>query len=277
MDLKISKTNSPPSTVTTIVVPQDIVDEILDYLATDSYPSGFLYSGTITSLQACALVSKSWVQSCQRHLFRIVEFTSRNVNGWAKTFPVPDESPAHHVGDLRVWTGGKDSVPENFFEFTQWFSKLEKISLIGYGGTPPLRTPSLWRLPKSITTLFINTDAVTLVQVRDVMVQLPNLDSLTLLGTLAAMDRKETPGIGTVLKGRFGGNLILYSDDDCKDVVDMLLEIPSGLHFTEAWIYYKREHLLSTVRLVEAFSQTLVKLSHKVASQGKLHPSLNRS
>jgi len=252
-----------------IAVPQDIIDEILDYLFTGSFADGSLYGSTITSLQACALASKSWVQPCQRHLFCIVEFTSGNVDRWPKTFPVSEESPAHHVRDLRVWMGGKDCAPERVFEFTQCFSELEKISLIGYGWAPPSRTPSLWKLPHSITTLFVNTDAITLVQVRDVTVQLPNLDSLTLLGTLAAMDRRELTGIGTALRGRFGGKLILYSEDDCKDIINMLLEILSGLHFTDAWIYYKREHLLSTVRLVEAFSQTLVRLSHKLASQGK--------
>jgi len=262
----------PTSTNTKTIVPtipHDIIDEILDHLATDSDVSGSLFPSTFASLRACALVSKAWVQSCQRHLFHIVDFTSKNADRWPKTFPVPEESPAHRVRNLRVRIGGIGCVPENLFEFTQWFSNTEKISLIGYGGAPPLRRPSLWRLPQSVTTLFVNTDAINLAQVRDVMVQLPNLDSLTLSGTLAATDRKELPGIGTAVRGRFGGKLILYSEDDCKDVVNMLLEIPSGLHFTEAWIYYQREHLLSTIRLVEAFGRTLVKLSQRVASQGK--------
>lgn len=255
-----------------VVIPQDIVDEILDHLAADSDISGSLRTCTSASLQACALVSKSWVQSCRRHLFRIVIFTSRNVDRWPKTFPVPEESPAQHVRDLRVWTGGRCGVPENLFEFTQCFSKLEKISLIGYGGTPLPRRPSLWKLPQSVVTLFVNTDAITLGQVRDIMVQLPNLDSLTFSGILAVMDRRELPGIGSAVGGRFGGKLMLYREEDGEDVVNMLLEIPSGLHFTEAWIYCQREHLHSTVRLIEALGQTLVKLSHKVASDGKSHP-----
>ena len=53
----------------------------------------------------------------------------------------------------------------------------------------------------------------------------------------------------------------------------MLLEAPSRLHFTEVLLYYRREHLLSTIKLTEACCKTLVKLSHKVATFGKSHPS----
>jgi len=110
-------------------IPQDVIDEILDHLSTDSDPG---------SLRACALVSKSWVQSSQRHLFRAVGFNSRDVDGWFKAFPVPEESPAHHVRDLRVWIGGGNSVPEKFFEYIHWFTNVEKLSLCGFGGSPPV-------------------------------------------------------------------------------------------------------------------------------------------
>ena len=261
MDSTTSKAMRPvPTKLKTVTITQDIIDEILDHLATGSEP-----------LLAYALVSKSWVHPCRRHLFRIVFFTSRNMEKWFKTFPVHEESPAHHVRDLRVRVGGGQCVPESFFEFTQCFSNLERICLNGYGGIPPLRIPSLWRLPQSLTSLFVPTNTINLVQIRDIMGQLPNLNNLYLEEPLAAVDREELAGIGTILSGKFGGNFSLYAASPNQGVIDMLLEIPSGLHFTEVQVHYKHNHLPSVVRLAEACCKTLVKLSHVVASHGKPH------
>ena len=181
---------------------------------------------------------------------------------WLKTFPVPEESPARHVRDLRICTGGRHHVPEEFFEYTQWFSNVERVCLVGCGEAPPLRRPSLWRLPQSATSLLVNTDAITLVQVRDAMAQLPNLDNLSLLGFLVAVNRKELVGIGAVLKGRFGGKLMLYGEYVDEDVINMLLEVPTGLGFTELQTSCTPERFPSAVRLAEACGKTLLKLSH---------------
>jgi len=65
-------------------------------------------SNNIMSLQVCALVSK--VQPCHRHPFcAVFFFTSRGVDGWFELFPVLDESPAHHVRDIRAWIEGNHS------------------------------------------------------------------------------------------------------------------------------------------------------------------------
>ena len=256
----------PPLKIEAVVtgprIPQDIVNEIADHLAIDL---------DFQSIRACALVSKSSARACRRHLFRIVAFTPRNVDRWFKTFPVPEESPAHHVRDLRVWIGGDGCVPEKFFKYTPWFTNVEKISLFGHGGVPLLRRTSLWRLPQSATSLTIDTSVVTLVQVRDIMAQLPNLDDLLLSGSLVALDRRELPGIGTIVKGKFGGRLNLSGECAGEDVINMLLEIPSGLGFTEMQVCCMRMGLPSTFRLAEACSKTLVKLSYMVTFRGRSH------
>ena len=111
--------------VVTPRIPQDIIDEILDHLVTDSGDG---------HLRACALVSKSRVPSCRRHLFHTVAFTAASLREWLNTFQGTEESPAHHVRDLRVWIGGGNRVPEKFFEYILWFANMEKISLLGQGG-----------------------------------------------------------------------------------------------------------------------------------------------
>jgi len=261
------KTKSPTFTQTETVIiptiPQEIIDEILDHLATNS---------KFRSLQACALTSKSWVQSCRRHLFHTAIFTSGSVREWFETFPVPEESPAHHVRDLRIYIGGQDWVPQNFFEYTSWFTNVRILTLLGRWGFPPFWTPSLYRLPRSVTSLTIEVNVCTLTYIRDIIAQLPNLDDLSLSESLISMDEDVFPGIGTTLGGRFGGKLALLPVHDTKDFMNMLLEIPTGLRFTEVEIRCTRGCFPLAVRLTEACSETLVNLSYMVTRYGESHP-----
>ena len=243
-------------------IPHDIIHEILDHLASDS---------DLRSLRACSLVSKPWVQPCQRHLFHTVVITPANARKWLKSFPAQDESPAYHVKDLRLEIGQVSRIPEEFFERIPWFTDVDRMSFLGYGGVPlgfgrfsPLWEPSFWKLPKSVTSLTIKTGAVTLVQVRDIIAQLSNLDDLELSG-FAGEDRRKFPGIGAVLKGKFSGRLML--GDACADdsIINMLLEIPSGMRFTKLEFDCTRNLLPSSaIRLAEACAKTLLKLSHTV-------------
>ena len=241
-------------------IPQDIIDEILDHLGTDL---------DIESLRPYALVSKSWVQSCRRRLFYDVFFDSRKMDRWLKIFPVPEESPANHVRDLGFWIRGAYSIPEQFLDYIPWFPNVEVISLLGPGGPPLLRTPSFWRPPLSVTSLTISADAVTLMQVCSIMAQLPNLDNLSLSGSLIADDGGIFMETGTILRGRFRGRLLLrwgYADGS---LMDMLLGIPTQLHFTEVDIHGAHNCLLSTMRLVDACCKTLVKLSLIISHHSK--------
>lgn len=243
-------------------VPQEIVDEILDLLAADS---------DLKSIRSCSLVSKSWVPSCRRHLFRTIVFNPRNVNKWLKKFPVPEESPARHVRDLRFPLGGDYGAPEEFFEYTPWFTNVEKMTLM-HGEFLPLWIPPFVRLPQSVTSLAIVTDTIALVEIRNVMVQLPNLNDLSLSGSLDQADKDIVSGMGAVLRGRFGGRLRLLREIAGADVTNMLLEAPAGLSFTEVEIRATHECLLSTVKLAEACGRNLVKLSYAVSVHGKFHP-----
>lgn len=245
-------------------IPQDIVNEILDHLAADT---------DFASLQSCLLVSKRWVPSCRRHIFHTTHFNSNNIDKWLDTFLVPEESPARYVRDIRIWVGGSGRVPESFFKYTPWFTNVEKISLLGHGGIPPLQEPSLWKFPQSVTSLTINTSVVTLVRIQDIIAQLPNLDDLSLSGYLIPVDGKELLGIGTVLRGVFGGALLLRHECADRDVINMLLEIPTGLHFTDVDIRCMSECFPATVLLAEACAKTLVRLSYMATFFGKSRSS----
>ena len=143
-----------------------------------------------------------------------------------------------------------------------------------------MRAPSLWKLPRSVTSLGVFTSPVTLMQIRDIMAQLPNLDNLW-LGYPTVVDKGASSAIGSILKGSFGGRLIL--SEECvnnlgvqnmllEGVANTLLEVPTRLHFTEVEIYGTHEDFPSTVRLVEACGKTLVKLAYSASPHGNSHP-----
>jgi len=103
---------------------------------------------------------------------------------------------------------------------------------------------------------------VDLEGVRGVMMQLPNLDDLSLSESLVTVDRKVLPGIGAVLRSGFRGTLELYRGCAHEDVVNMLLEVPAGLHFTELHVVAQGECLLLAARLTEACCKTLARLRY---------------
>ena len=120
---------------------------------------------------------------------------------WLKTFPVPEESPTRHVSGLRFTLGGYYGAPEGLCKYTLRFPDVEKMNLLGHRGFRPLWIPSFVRLPQSVTSL-----TSILVRVRNIILQLPNLDDLLLSGSFIEVEC-TFPGMGAMLRGRFGGQL----------------------------------------------------------------------
>ena len=132
------------------------------------------------------------------------------------------------------------------------------------------------RLSQSVTSLAISADSINALQIRDILEQLPNLNGLSLSGSLVTMDRDLLRGIGTVLRGNFDGQLRLLKRHAIPDVMNMLLEVPTGLHFSEVDVLCTHECLLPTVRLTEACGENLIKLNYSVDSFCKSHPIISR-
>ena len=242
-------------------IPQEIVNEILDHLATDS---------DRRSLHLSALMSKSWLPSCRQHLFRSILFSSSSTPRWVNTFPVLGKSPAFYIRNLCFLVEGCNGI-ERISKYVLWFTNVERMTLMGETCNPMLIPPS-WRSLQSTTSLIIDGDSFFLKHIWDIMVHLPNLDNLSLWGPIVPVNRRTLVGIRTALRGRFGGKLQLHRRSACGDTVDMLLEIPTGLHFTEVKIAGGCDYLLSTVRLTEACSETLVKLMYSTDHLCKSHP-----
>lgn len=246
-------------------VSQEIVDEILGHLVLYSQPD-------IQSLRSCSLVSKSWVLPSRRHLFRTIHFIPRSMTKWLEMFPVPEESPARHARVLCLWLGQSGAhyiVPEGFAKHIPWFTNVKVLSLQGVDRLLSSRSPLFTRLPHSVTSLNIE-GVFDPAEVRDIVVQFPDLDDLYLSGAASTVSGEgRSQRIGRVPTGRFRGRLELNTEWVVPEVVNMLLEVPTGLHFTELDIQPadesfpaipENECFLSVVRLAEACSETLVRL-----------------
>ena len=130
--------------------------------------------------------------------------------------------------------------------------------------------PLLVGLPQSVASLRIMENLITIRQIREIITQLPNLNDLYLSGALTVTVRNKVQGIGKTLTAKFGGRSRLCPVDNlvCSDmdIVNMLLEIPTGLHFTyvRSWACFS-----SIVRIVGACSKTLVTLVYVIHNEGK--------
>jgi len=263
----VSKTPQVPR------IPNEILDEILKHFIADS---GSYDDSLQRSLRSCSLVSKSWVPPCRRYLFHTIIFTPRKVARWLKTFPVPEKSPAHYVKDLCLSFGGHYGARNEFFKHIPWFTNAEKMAVTMGVTLASFGTSLFTRLPQSLTLLSIKGtawDEIDLVQMRDTMVHLPNLNHLILSGAVVARSefRKLLPGLGAVLRGRLGGELRFR--DSNRHFMVMLLEVPTGLHSTKIHIHADCVRHLRTVGLVEACCKTLVQFSYLcIMRLGQSHP-----
>ena len=246
-------------------LPRDIIDEILDHLST-CRKSDFRLS-----LLSCSLISRSWVTPCRQHLFRTVFLTRKHVAKWIEAFPIPERTPAHHVRELRFWSPRQRfDVPKKFFDHIRWFTN---VTLVSWKGEADLklfrRMLSLGSLSSSVTSLTIETSTVSVLQIRDVIAQLPNLENLKLSGTVAKVRLR---GMGSALRGKFNGRLILSGEHIDLGIVNMLLEVPTGLHFTELYIHGTKQSLYSALMLSEACGKNLTKLTYMTGDYGEFRP-----
>ena len=146
----------------TPMLPQEIIDEILGLLA----PDPDAHRRPKHPLRYCSLVSKSWVESCRRHMFRKLSFDARRMWKWLHVFPVPEQSPGHHVKRVHITPRETDHVLPKIIERFHGFPKLKTISVGRDGRRCTSWTSQFVGLPQFVTSLRLTEDSITLWQIR---------------------------------------------------------------------------------------------------------------
>ena len=80
-------------------------------------------------------------------------------------------------------------------------------------------------------TIRVGDSGVDLMQMRGIMAGLPNLNDLILSGPFVARSKskKRLPRLQADLRGRFGGELQIWSRYSDEYIANMLLEVPIGV------------------------------------------------
>lgn len=242
-----SKFSSPTKIAGDPRVPRELVSEVLDHLADD-----------VATLRLCSLVTKSWIHPSRRHIFNNVFFTASDITKWNKIFPDPEHSPATHVRDLSFCFIEPD-VPIRFADRMPYFSNVKKLTLIGRAALDPGFISALGQLPPSIRSIEITFSKILNAHIISVMQQLPNLDNLSLLSQ--EWSGPITPGAGKLIQCRLRGKLRLRRQLAHHDLLNTLMEVPTGPQFTEVEIRDARMNCFpATRKLLETCQDTLTKL-----------------
>ena len=116
----------------TIHVPIEIVDQILGYIRTDK-----------ECLRRCALVCKSWLPSCRRHIFYDLNFTGppSRFEAWHRSFSPTPNGPHLNTKQLIVAARSLDreycqpyNKPTPFFQHWFLFTNVRDLYISGVGG-----------------------------------------------------------------------------------------------------------------------------------------------
>jgi len=245
-------------------VPHELIDEVLDHLADD-----------MATLRSCSLVAKSWIYSSRRYLFNSIFFTANDITNWNKTFPNPKDSPAGHIRDLSFCFIQPD-VPIDFADRIPYFFNVQKLTLIGRAATDPGFISALGQLPPSTRSVDITFSKVLNKHVVSVMQQLPNLENLSLMSM--EWGGPIPPGTGKLIQGRLSGKLRLRRRFAHHDLLNMLMEVPTGPQFTEVEIRDARMDCFpATLKLVRACQCTLTKLHFSALILGNSSPSCTQN
>ena len=240
-------------------LPLEILDLIVDYLHAER-----------STLNACFIVSKSWVPRARTHLFVRVEFNSGSAYRWKELFPEPSTSPAHHTRVLRfhnfqtMWIAG-DITPDLIRSFCH-IVDLDVTMMPEWDGNRASLL-SLHGLSPTLKSLTLRSVSLTLSDIMSFICSFPLLENLGLhhLRLSGDTDGWDTPSTSPKLTG----TLRLYDSED-PFIPRGLLSLPNGPRFSKIALQWPVEVAEATMELVSKCSNTLESLSLEYRSFGVL-------
>lgn len=219
-------------------LPPEILDLILDCLYDNR-----------TTLEACCLVSKSWIPRARRHIFALVRFgpLGRSIASWIETFPDPSDSPAHHTRRLLI--SGPSVFPAMSMPQMTWIHTFSHIVNLTIYDTAlkdrRLSLPQLRGFSPSLRHLGLFCFSLPASEITDFVCSFSLLEDFTLRTTITANDAGGWSAPSTSPK--LTGSLHLHGN--AHPFMRQLLDLPDGVHFSRIniWSSEADPNLVSTL------------------------------
>ena len=226
--------------------PPEIFDLVIEHLREER-----------VTLKVCCVVSKSWVPRARRHLFARVQFTDDSrVESWAKAFPDPSNSPAHHTRDLSI-RGLPGLTAATTFAHT-WIRAFCQITSLTLGtsgwNNKQVSLVPLHALSPSLKSLCLVYYSISSSEIFNLICSFPYLEDLSLM---SIGDGKAGTSPLLPMSPKFTGYLRLVMDGGIRFDVWRLLALPGGLRFTDILVGCLEEDSESVTNLVSACCNTL--------------------
>ena len=225
-------------------LPPEMHDFIVDFLHDER-----------AALNACCLVSKSWVPRTRRHLFAHIEFQDDppSIFPWMTTFPDPSNSPAHSTRSLVIRGSLATAAP--CVSWIRAFSSIVRLHL-DFDGSH--LTP-LHGFSHTLKSLHLNYRApLPPSEIFGFVCSFPLLEDLLLapLCDNATVHEWSVPSTSS----KFTGTLRLRTLFSVDPIIRYLMELPDGLRFTRIELFCISGDAESVTNLVSSCSGTLKSL-----------------
>lgn len=242
--------------------PQELIDKVIDEVA---------QCGTTSTLRACCLVQKRWVERSRRHLFKEISlYATDHFRDWIGFIPLGHNGPYHHVRTLTYRQGAAvlgpkqllDLYPGHFTSFTRLESlRIFNLSLRRFTSTSMKK--AFGPVGRSVRTLVTKDVVLTLNGLLMFLVHFPRLETLHLGDNLSMVpENKKRPQKLPNLTGE----LVLASMGSVHGpFVLELSKLPLRYSELDVEFRWNSETLNSIAHLILTCSPTLEKLTLRYA------------
>jgi len=211
-----------------------------------------------TALKTCCLVSKSWIQRTQKHLFARISFHALcpAIESWKNAFPDPTDSPAHHTRTLSIRHPHLFTASD--VDTILSFCNVERLDVITVGWRDERTSlAQLHAFSPVLRSLYLSFISLPDSEIFGLICSFPLLEDLTLasLGRGRRDDQWNAPSTSP----RLSGSLKVETDfEGIRSITHRLLDLPNGIHFTKLTVpLVSEEDVGSTTDLVSRCADTL--------------------
>ena len=227
-------------------LPPEILDLITEHLRDEP-----------TTLEACCVISKSWIHRTRVHLFARVEFYApkSHIELWKKAFPDPSTSPAHYTRTLSI--RGIPPTTTTGGDAGDWIRPFQNIVRLHLGclswddyQVPLAQFHGLSPVLRSLCLTGTHSEVL------DLICFFPLLEDLAVVSPSPISDTRNTPSTSPKLTG----SLDLRAPKNIRSFARRLLGFPGGLRFSGITVACFTEDFKSIMDLVSKCSDTLKSL-----------------